>query len=221
MPSWSARALRFTISTGTVDREQDRIALAGWDLGELPAQPGGAVGRTMPAGCRSAARSTCAIEGAALKASVEFIPYDTPEAGQFAEAVYRLARGGFIAATSVGFRPIKWEYTQRPGARRRRLVPRHRFRATGAGRAVDRHRAGQPRGADRCAGARRGRRAIAAATPRPMTGEEITALRRSNSTERAAGASAPTRTWQRRQLRSATRRNGGQVNAHFPRSTAN
>jgi len=26
--------------------------------------------------------------------------------------VYRLARGGFIAATSVGFRPLKWEYTR-------------------------------------------------------------------------------------------------------------
>jgi phage head maturation protease len=25
--------------------------------------------------------------------------------------VYRLARGGFLAATSVGFRPLKWEYT--------------------------------------------------------------------------------------------------------------
>jgi HK97 family phage prohead protease len=51
------------------------------------------------------------IEDGALKATVEFIPEDTPEGGQFAESVYRLARQGFIAATSVGFRPIKWEYT--------------------------------------------------------------------------------------------------------------
>jgi HK97 family phage prohead protease len=53
-----------------------------------------------------------AIEGGALKASVEFIPDDTPEGGQFAESVYRLARGGFIAATSAGFRPTKWDYTR-------------------------------------------------------------------------------------------------------------
>ena len=28
-----------------------------------------------------------------------------------AESIYRLAQGGFLAATSVGFRPLKWEYT--------------------------------------------------------------------------------------------------------------
>jgi HK97 family phage prohead protease len=52
-----------------------------------------------------------AVENGALKASVEFIPEDLPEGGAFAESVYRLARGGFIAATSVGFRPLKWDYT--------------------------------------------------------------------------------------------------------------
>lgn len=105
------RALRFTISTGTVDREQDRVALAGWDLMNFKRNPvvlwGHDAGR-LPIG----RAFDVGIEGAALKASVEFIPYDIPEAGQFAEAVYRLARDGFIAATSVGFRPIKWDYTQ-------------------------------------------------------------------------------------------------------------
>jgi HK97 family phage prohead protease len=105
------RALRFTISTGTVDREQDRVALAGWDLANYRRNPvvlWGHDAARLPIG----RAFDVSIEGAALKASVEFIPNDTPEAGQFAEAVFRLAKGGFIAATSVGFRPIKWEYTR-------------------------------------------------------------------------------------------------------------
>ena len=120
------RALRFTISTGTVDREQDRIALAGWDLANFQRNPvvlWGHDASRLPIGRAFDIR----IEDAALKASVEFIPSDTPEGGPFAEAVYRLARTGFIAATSVGFRPIKWEYTRDQSARRRRLVSRHRF----------------------------------------------------------------------------------------------
>jgi HK97 family phage prohead protease len=108
------RALRFTISTGVVDREQDRVALAGWDLANFKRNPvvlWGHDASRLPIGRAFDIR----IEDAALKASVEFIPSDTPEAGPFAEAVYRLARGGFIAATSVGFRPIKWEYTRDQG----------------------------------------------------------------------------------------------------------
>lgn len=104
------RALRFTISTGSVDREQDRIFIAGWDLANFRRN---AVvlwshdAERLPIGRAFDVR----IEDAALKASVEFIPEDTPEGGQFAESVFRLAKQGFIAATSVGFRPIKWEYT--------------------------------------------------------------------------------------------------------------
>jgi HK97 family phage prohead protease len=112
--SADARALRFTISTGTVDREQDRIALAGWDLANYLRNPvvlWGHNAERLPIGRAFDLR----IEDAALKASIEFIPNDTPEGGPFAEAVYRLAKTGFIAATSVGFRPIKWEYTRDQG----------------------------------------------------------------------------------------------------------
>ena len=104
------RALRFTISTGSVDREQDRIALAGWDLANYRRNPvvlWGHDASRLPIG----RAFDLQIDGGALKASVEFIPSDTPEGGQFAESVFRLARGGFIAATSVGFRPLAWEYT--------------------------------------------------------------------------------------------------------------
>ena len=111
--SGDMRALRFTISTGSIDREQDRIAITGWDLRNFKRNPvvlWGHDASRLPIGRALDLR----IEDAALKATVEFIPDDTPEGGQFAEAVYRLARSGFIAATSVGFRPIKWEYTRDP-----------------------------------------------------------------------------------------------------------
>lgn len=107
------RALRFTISSGIVDREQDRIALAGWDLANFARNPvvlWGHDAERLPIGRAFDVR----IEDSCLKASVEFVPADIPEAGQFAEAVYRLAQSGFIAATSVGFRPVKWEYTNDP-----------------------------------------------------------------------------------------------------------
>lgn len=105
------RCLRFTISTGIVDREKDTIAVAGWDLRNFIRNPvvlwghdatALPIGRALDVG----------IEGNALKATVRFIPSDTPERGGFADAVYRLARQGFLGATSVGFQPIKWEYTE-------------------------------------------------------------------------------------------------------------
>jgi len=104
------RALRFTISTAAVDREADSIAVAGWDLANYRKNPvvlWGHDSSQLPIG----RGFDVAVEGGALKASVEFIPEDTPEGGAFAESVYRLARSGFIAATSVGFRPIKWTFT--------------------------------------------------------------------------------------------------------------
>jgi HK97 family phage prohead protease len=104
------RALRFTISTPSVDREQDRIALTGWDLANFRRNPvvlWGHDAARLPIG----RAFDLQIVDTALKASIEFIPTDTPEGGAFAEAVYRLAQAGFIAATSVGFRPLKWDFT--------------------------------------------------------------------------------------------------------------
>jgi HK97 family phage prohead protease len=104
------RALRFTISTASVDREQDTIAIGGWDLTNYRKNPvvlWGHDSSRLPIG----RGFDVTVEDGALKASVEFIPEDMPEGGAFAESVYRLARGGFIAATSVGFRPLKWTYS--------------------------------------------------------------------------------------------------------------
>lgn len=104
------RTLRFCISTETVDRELDRIALAGWDLTQYRNNPVVLwahdaqrlpIGRAMDVG----------VVNGRLMASVKFVPPDMPEAGGFAEAVFRMAKEGWLGATSVGFRPIKWDYT--------------------------------------------------------------------------------------------------------------
>jgi HK97 family phage prohead protease len=104
------RALRFVISNGAVDRERDTVAIAGWDLDNYLRNPvvlWGHDASRLPIG----RAFDVAIEDDALKASVEFIPAMIPEGGAFADSVYRLACLGFIGATSVGFRPVKWDYT--------------------------------------------------------------------------------------------------------------
>ena len=105
-----ARNLRFTISTASVDRERDVINVNGWDLTNFVRNPVTLwahdysllpIGRAVNVG----------IDGNALKAEVQFVPADTPVVGQFAEAVYQLCVQRFIGATSVGFRPTKWDFT--------------------------------------------------------------------------------------------------------------
>lgn len=108
-----ARALRFCISSGIVDRERDVVALNGWDLANFARNPvvlwGHDAGR-LPIG----RAFDVGVVGDRLMASVEFVPADIPEAGHFADAVFQLAQRGFLAATSVGFRPIKWDFTEDP-----------------------------------------------------------------------------------------------------------
>jgi HK97 family phage prohead protease len=107
------RTLRFTISTDCVDRERDKIAISGWELSNYKRNAVVLWGHD-PSRLPIGRAFDVAVRDGALKASVEFIPADTPEGGQFAESVYRLARQGFLNATSVGFRPIKWDYTDDP-----------------------------------------------------------------------------------------------------------
>ena len=46
-----------------------------------------------------------------LFSAVQFLPLGYGKAGEFAEMIYRMAADGYISATSVGFRPIKWDFT--------------------------------------------------------------------------------------------------------------
>jgi HK97 family phage prohead protease len=109
----SDRTLGFTISTGVVDRDQDCINPKGWDFAhyqrnpvvlwshkaeELP------IGKTIDIG----------RDDHRLYASVEFLPGGYGAASDLADCVYRMAADGFISATSVGFRPIKWDFSNDP-----------------------------------------------------------------------------------------------------------
>ena len=102
------RKVRFTISTGAVDREDDVVAVDGWVLDAYRQNPVVLWGHDawdLPIGrCVELGN-----DGAALKATVEFVPADMPCCGQRAEAVLRMCRTGFLSATSVGFRPLEFE----------------------------------------------------------------------------------------------------------------
>lgn len=99
-----ARTARFTITTGAVDRENDVIVPDGWHLENYLKNPVVLFGhnyRALPVGKATEVVRT----GNGLMSTVQF-----PEEGtyDFADTVFRLVKGGFLKATSVGFRPMKW-----------------------------------------------------------------------------------------------------------------
>lgn len=108
------RQIRFTISTGAVDRAQDVIDQSGWDLSGYRKNPvvllqhnawDFPIGKCVDIG----------LEGGDLRATVEFVPADMPSGlGELAETTLRLCKEGFMSATSVGFRPIDWDVTADP-----------------------------------------------------------------------------------------------------------
>ena len=98
----------FTISTASVDRDNDTVALDAWRLENYMRNPVVLWGHEMYA--PPIGRSVeIGIDGDALKAIVEFVPADMPcGVGDQAEMVWRMCDGGFISACSVGFIPIKY-----------------------------------------------------------------------------------------------------------------
>jgi len=95
------RRIRFVISDGSVDRENDTIAPEGWDLSAYRKNPvvlWAHSHRDLPIG--KAVEITAA--GGRLEAVAEFAEH------AFAESVYQLYKGGFLRAVSVGFRPLEW-----------------------------------------------------------------------------------------------------------------
>lgn len=103
--------IRFTITTSDVDRERDIIELDGWDLGNYQRNPvvlwaheafEPPIGRAV----------NLFREGEALKSDVRFVPADIPIYGPKAEGIKQLCRSGFLFATSVGFRPLEWDFTE-------------------------------------------------------------------------------------------------------------
>jgi len=106
------RTMRFTISTGIVDRDRDKVAPEGWDTAHFQRNPvvlWSHQAATLPIGkvvelSRGPDR---------LSAAVQFLPAKGyGAASDFADQVYNLTKDGYLSATSVGFRPIKWEFTE-------------------------------------------------------------------------------------------------------------
>jgi HK97 family phage prohead protease len=104
------RTLRFTISTGAVDRDQDTISVAGWQLDHFVRNPvvlwshraeDLPIGKVVDIG----------RDDSRLFAAVKFLPGGYGAASDLADVVYRMANDGFLAATSVGFRPMAWDFT--------------------------------------------------------------------------------------------------------------
>jgi HK97 family phage prohead protease len=104
------RKVRFVFSNGDVDRMGDVLSPQGWQLDEYlknpvvlwahdAAQP--------PIGRASDVR----VEGGQLKGTVEFADADTYP---FADTIYRLVKGGWINACSVGFQPLDHTFSRDP-----------------------------------------------------------------------------------------------------------
>jgi HK97 family phage prohead protease len=105
------RLVRYTITSDTVDRQNDVVSIDGWDLTPYKSNPvvlWGHQASNLPIGkCVELTQV-----GNALKAVVDYVPMDMPVVGQLAEAVLRMSRGGFLSATSVGFRALDYEVAE-------------------------------------------------------------------------------------------------------------
>jgi HK97 family phage prohead protease len=99
------RRMRFLISTGGVDRDGDKLDPRGWVLDAYRRNPVIQFChdyKSLPIAKCVEIRAT----RTGLEAVAEFPPRGLHE---FADVVFDMLRGGFLNATSVGFRPIEFE----------------------------------------------------------------------------------------------------------------
>ena len=106
-----ARAIDFTISTASVDRMGDTIAVNGWRLENYRKNPvvlWAHDSSMLPVGRATNVR----VEEGKLKARAEFAPASV---SPMADSVYEMLKLGFLSATSVGFAPIKYAFSEEAG----------------------------------------------------------------------------------------------------------
>ncbi len=107
------RTIEFIVSTGAIDRHGTTINPQGWRLDHYRANP--VVTWMHRADLLPVGRARdISVNGDQVRAVLEFIP---SELSAFADQVYRLVRGGWLKAASVGFRPIKWKFSDDPQRR--------------------------------------------------------------------------------------------------------
>lgn len=105
-PTTGMADIKFIISTGTIDREDDIIQVDGWELDQYKKNPVVLYGHDY-GGLPVAQAVEVGVEGDKLVATDRFTPQDVNPHGYM---VYQLVRGKFLRATSVGFRPREWVY---------------------------------------------------------------------------------------------------------------
>ena len=104
--SEESRTLRFTISTNRVDRHGDTVNPDGWDLRAFKKNPVVLFAHdhtSLPV----ARASNIKTENGALVADATF---PGPELYPFANTVFEMYKQGFLNATSVGFKPLKYKF---------------------------------------------------------------------------------------------------------------
>jgi HK97 family phage prohead protease len=105
-----ARTLTFTISTQSVDRMGDTIKVDGWKLEQYRKNP--VVLWAHDASILPVAKSNQVwVEESKLKSIAEFTPVGMLK---FNDVVFDMYKGGFLSATSVGFAPVKYAFTDDP-----------------------------------------------------------------------------------------------------------
>lgn len=107
-----SRKFRFTISTASVDRDGDTINPKGFDLKSFKKNPVVLFGHDSsrpPVGRASDIK----VEDGSVKATVEFMDNDIDTSG-FSDMIFRMIRGGFLKATSVGFLPKDFDISEDP-----------------------------------------------------------------------------------------------------------
>lgn len=106
----ASRSMTFTISTAAVDRMGDTVAVEGWKLENYRKNP--VVLWAHDSSSLPVAKAPRVwIEDGALKAEAEFTPAGM---ARFNDTVFDMLKGGFLNAVSVGFQPLKWQWTEAP-----------------------------------------------------------------------------------------------------------
>jgi HK97 family phage prohead protease len=101
------RTLRFCFSDGSIDRAGDTIDPNGWETGRFLANPVALWAHNSydpPIG----RAGNLTVTGAKLMGDITFA---TAEEYAFADTIYRLLKGGYINAVSVGFIPLDWSWS--------------------------------------------------------------------------------------------------------------
>lgn len=101
------RTIRFVFSDATVDHSNDSIDPKGWDLSIFKRNPVALFAHMSwepPIG----RASNVAVQSDKLVGDIEFA---TAEVYEFADTIYRLVKGKFLKAVSVGFMPKQWAFS--------------------------------------------------------------------------------------------------------------